>query len=373
MSSENTSNTQICPTCGTRLSASAAKCTVCGTVLSKTASTKAVKVQHMPELTLSLPVMIGLVVLLLAIGAGTVYAVMQSMQPEPGATPLVPTSTITITPTITVTPSPTTTSTPEPTLTPLPPRSYTVAAGDTCLSIAILFDVSYQSIILENNLSADCILSPGNTLLIPQPTPTASPQPTKTLNPTEQAALSCESMDYLVTATDTLGVIAGTYGITIQSLKDFNGLPSDIIYEGQLLKIPLCDRGEKPTATPTPIPPYAAPNLLLPADGAPFTGADVITLQWASIGELRANEAYAVTLEDLTSGEGIKVVEYVTDTKFIVPDELRPPAGIPHVFRWTVLPVRQTGTDADTGNPVWEPAGPVSDLRTFSWTITAGQ
>ena len=371
MSLENTSNTQICPTCGTRLSATASKCTVCGSQLTKTTSTKPVQVSRMPELTVSLPVLIGLIILLLSIGAGTVYAVIQSQQPTAGPQALVPTATTTITPTVTLTPSPTATVTPEPTLTPLPPLTYTVGPGDTCLSIALFFDVSYQSIIVLNGLSADCILNPDQELLIPQPTPTASPQPTSTLNPTEQAAANCETLDYIVTETDSLSGIAATYAVTVQSIKDFNGLTSDLIYSGQKLKVPLCDRGPKDTPTPTPVPPYPAPNLLLPADGSPFTSADIITLQWASVGELRANEAYAVTVEDLTAGEGRKIVEYVTDTKFIIPDELRPAAGTPHIFRWTVLPVRQIGTDKDSGNPIWEPGGPVSIIRTFSWTITA--
>jgi hypothetical protein len=42
----------------------------------------------------------------------------------------------------------------------------------------------------------------------------------------------------------------------------------------------------------------------------------------------------------------------------------------PHVIRWTVVTVRQTGTDND-GNPIWEPAGAVSDPRVFTWTGAA--
>jgi len=50
--------------------------------------------------------------------------------------------------------------------------------------------------------------------------------------------------------------------------------------------------------TPTLPPPYPPANLLLPPDGAPFdTANSIITLQWASVGTLRENEAYAVTVE----------------------------------------------------------------------------
>jgi hypothetical protein len=63
---------------------------------------------------------------------------------------------------------------------------------------------------------------------------------------------------------------------------------------------------------------------------------------------------------------GKKVIEYVTDTKYIVASSLRPSTNTPHVFRWTVLPVRQTGTTKD-GQPVYEPGGALSSPRVFSW------
>jgi hypothetical protein len=40
---------------------------------------------------------------------------------------------------------------------------------------------------------------------------------------------------------------------------------------------------------------------------------------------------------------------------------------MPHIIRWWVLTVRQTGTDED-GNPIWEPAGAASAQRDFIWT-----
>ena len=96
-----------------------------------------------------------------------------------------------------------------------------------------------------------------------------------------------------------------------------------------------------PTPTPTIPPPYPAPNLLLPSDGAAFTLADdVVTLQWASIGTLRPNEEYQVTIEDVTVDQGRRIVDYVTDTKYIVPTSFRPNDNIAHVMRWWVVPVR---------------------------------
>jgi len=322
----------------------------------------------MPEITLSLPVVLGLMVLLLAVGAGTVYAVFQTTQPAQIAIPTI-TQTATVTPTASPSATITPTGTAEPTLTLEPPQVYKVQANDSCLSIAAFFDVSFQSIVTLNNLPIECnTLSIGQELLIPRPTPTASPQPTSTLNPTQEAQANCETIEETVTDTDTLSGLAAKYAVSIESIRQYNGLTSDIILPNQKLIIPLCARGPLATPSPTPIPPYPAANLLLPADGAAFTNAgDVITLQWAAVGEFRLNEAYAVTIEDVTAGT--RRVEYVTDTKFIIPEDLKPTDGVPHTFRWTILTARQVGSDQDTGQPVWEPAGAVSSQRVFSWLV----
>jgi LysM repeat protein len=249
-----------------------------------------------------------------------------------------------------------------------------VRGGDTCIGIAGFFGVSVQSIVTLNNLPAACTnLSPGQALLIPFPTPTTTPLPSATLSSGERTETACEKVEYVVLAEDTLGSISANYGVPMEAIREENGLPGDTVFLGQEITIPLCRRFATPgpSPTPTPPPPYAAPNPLLPADGSPFTSADeTITLQWASVGTLRENEAYAVTIIDVTAGTGEKLVDYVNDTKYIVPADLRPNDNVPHVFRWWVGVVRQSGTD-DDGNPVWEEAGASSAIRDFSWTITA--
>jgi len=368
---KNVDQSSTCPVCGSRISANATRCLVCGSSITKSTekSTKKpeIKGPKAPSVTIALPLVIALVILFLAIGAGAVYAVMNQtgMVVEPTITPTVTsTATITVTPTLTLTP------TIEPSMTPLPDMEYVVQSGDSCLDIAFLFNVSVNSIVVKNNLSATCDnLSVGQTLMIPQPTPTPSPQPTATLSEVDSTVQACNTISYTVGAGDTLSTIARNYNVEMDAIREWNGMTSDIVYEGQPLKIPLCER--LPTAGPTPTatnpPPYQAPSLLLPADGAPFTAAnDTIALQWSSVGTLRSDEYYAVTIEDVTEGEGRRLVDYVTDTKFIVPSSFRPSSSVPHVLRWTVLVVRQTGSSAD-GEAIYQPAGNVSNPRTFIW------
>ncbi len=365
--------TKICPTCGTRLSANATRCHICGTTFTPGGEAKppqTTRRSRMPQITLTLPVALGLLAFFVALGAVMVYLALRQSNRIAEPTP-VPSPTMTLTPTVTPTPLP-----PTPTNTPLPtptPLAYVVKKGDTCGSIALAFNVSIQSIILQNNLSSACTLYVGEKLLIPQPTPTPTPTPKATLSPADATAQACEKITYTVQENDTLSGIAINYNVPIEAIRQYNGLVSNTVFAGQTLIIPLCMRNPTPgpTATPTPPPPYPAPNLLIPVNGAVFTLADdTVALQWASVGELRNNEAYQVTVEDLTADRGRKIVAYVTDTKYVVPASFRPAEPKPHIFRWWVVTVRQVGTD-DEGNPIWKPAGAQSESRVFSWSGAA--
>jgi LysM repeat protein len=322
----------------------------------------------MPEITVGMPVAIGLVVLFLAIGAGMVYLALQ----QTGAM-VDTTETPTLTTTVTLTP----TSTPEPpTITPSPmpsptPLTYIVSADDTCLAIAARFEVSIKSIVLLNNIPASCdTLYEGQELRIPHPTPTATTFPTATLSGIEATVAACDKVAYEVGEGDTLSSISLNYNVPEDAIKSYNGMVSNTVYEGLTLIIPLCERAATPgpSPTPTPPPPYPAPNLLLPTDGGVFSLSDnQVTLQWSSVGLINTNEAYQVSVMDLTEGKGRKLVDYVTDTKFIVPGSFRASDNAPHIYRWTISTVRQVDVD-ENGDSIWEVAGSESEARVFTWT-----
>jgi LysM repeat protein/ribosomal protein L40E len=369
---------QICPTCGTRLSENATRCLVCGTELSTKAAAKSKKTEsgmqtsRMPEVTLSLPAALGALAVILLIGASVVYF---SLRAGIGGQLSEPTLVVTPSETVTITPTATETSIPTaiPTETPPPPFDYTVRTGDTCGGIAVAFGVSVQSIVILNNLPSTCIISVNQVLKIPYPTPTPAPPPTEIPNEATQTAQACEKVPYTVQENDTISSIALNYNVPIDAIKFYNGLSTDNVFLGQTILIPLCERAATPGPTPTAtLPaPYQAPPLLLPADGAAFTLAnDVVSLQWASIGTLRENERYQVTIEDVTSGQGRRITEYATDTKFIVPTSFRPNDDLAHVIRWWVTTVRQNGVD-EQGQPVYESAGALSEKRVFSWVGVA--
>ncbi|MDK1029126.1 MAG: LysM peptidoglycan-binding domain-containing protein [Anaerolineae bacterium] len=383
MSPENSKqNTQVCPTCGTRLSQSATRCLVCGTELSAKAVVekkatkkveKSVQATRMPEITLGLPAALGFIAVILLIGAGLVYGGLSlsgaELQPSP-----VPTATETSLPTATATEVPT--NTPVPTPTELPPFDYTIAAGDTCSLIALNFGISVNSLIILNNLPVACNnLYIGQVVKVPYATVTPAPLPTNTLPPEEQAIVDCEKVSITVQENDTLSSISLNYAVPMTAIKEYNGLSTDSVFLGQGLLIPLCERAATPGPSPTPTnpPPYAAPSLLLPADGGAFTLAnDVVTLQWSSVGTLEDNEIYRVIVEDITAGQARRLTEYETDTKFIVPTTFRPNDNVAHVFRWRITTVRQTGTD-EQGQPIYTSAGADSLNWVFTWVGSAPQ
>ncbi len=359
---------KLCPTCGSRVKEDAERCLVCGTSLNSNQESQVVRGSRMPEITVGLPLAIGLVIFFLSVGAGIVYLALQQAGSASESTPS-PTITQTTTPTTTATPTtPTATPTPQPSPTPL---TYTVSQGDSCLTIAARFEVSIRSIVQLNDIPASCdTLFAGQELLIPHPTPTASPFPTATLSGLEATQAACEKVNYEVEAGDTLNTIALNYNVPEEAIREYNGMVSNTVYEGMPLIIPLCARAATPgpSPTPTPPPPYPAPNLLLPTDGAVFAlDTEQVTLQWSSVGLINENESYRITVVDVTEGQGRKLVEYETDTKFIVPGSFRPRDNSPHVYRWTISTVRQADVDED-GNPIWESAGAVSEPRVFTWT-----
>lgn len=316
-----------------------------------------------PRITISAPLLIAVIVVLLLAGAGLVWAAYIGAFPTVDRSTPTPTPTNTLPPTATHTPSPT--ETPVPTPTPLPPLDYAIQNNDTCISIALIAKISLNSLLAANpTLNCD-FLTVGTIIKVPQPTPTSTPLPTATLGiaPTIPVRPT-----HTVKAGETLAGIAKFYGLNVADIMSVNGIAdANTIAEGQILVIPIDLKplpGPSPTATQPP--PWTAPNPLNPADGSSFAADAAITLQWTSVGELRPGEFYYVTVEDVTCGCA-KIEQFATlETKYSVAESLRPTEAEPHLFRWTVTTVRQRNF-GETGNPIYDSAGATSANRYFIW------
>lgn len=364
-----------CPVCGTKLSENARRCLVCGTDLSSEPSTPKsrkstdkIDSKRIPEIKLNLIALIAIIVIILVLISLLIFFIVNGGKSQVEGLGDQET-TATLTTTATISPTNTATMTPLPTWTPLPPNEYTVKDNETCLDIALQFNTSVQSIILANNLNTSCLISPGIVLQVPQPTLTPSPVPTATPEAFISDLEMCTHTDkIIVDANMTLSSIAANYNVSMSDIRIYNNLPNDIVRQGDTLIIPLCDRlpTAGPTLTPTPLPPYPAPNPLLPHSGAAFGATDeAVTLQWASVASLFPGEVYRVVVQDLTSAEEKILVDYVSDTKFILPASFRPTDTTPHIIQWSVSVARQINSDPN--NPIYEEAGAISEFRVFSW------
>ncbi len=96
--------------------------------------------------------------------------------------------------------------------------AYTVRAGDTLWLLANRFGTSVDAIKRLNGLTSDN-LQIGQVLRIP-------------------AQQSSSYFDYTVRAGDTLWLLANRFGTTVDAIKRLNGLSSDNLQIGQVLRIP---------------------------------------------------------------------------------------------------------------------------------------
>ncbi len=137
--------------------------------------------------------------------------------------------------------------------------TYVVQPGETLYRIAHRFGVSVSALAAYNHISDPTRLSIGQILRIPA-TGTKAVQSQKL--PTKPVPTQTVTYRYTVSRGDTLALIAGRYGITVQNLMRANGLQSNLIHPGQRLVIP----GAKVTVK---VPPLGAVVTAKAATGTP--------------------------------------------------------------------------------------------------------
>lgn len=129
---------------------------------------------------------------------------------------------------------------------------YSVVSGDTLSKIGLQYKMSVVELKKLNSLNSDMIYV-GQKLKVNGNATVTTPTPTTPVTPPVEPA---KTLDYIVKSGDTLGKISQQYKMTVQKLKELNGLKSDMIYVGQKLKVP----GENPAVTtPAPVPATEAP------------------------------------------------------------------------------------------------------------------
>ena len=104
---------------------------------------------------------------------------------------------------------------------------YTVKKGDSLWSIANKYNTTVNELKTLNNLSSNT-LSIGQKLKIPN----------YDIDENDEIEIPSLPITYTVKSGDTLYKIANNYGVTVDELKEFNNLTSNLLSIGQVLKIP---------------------------------------------------------------------------------------------------------------------------------------
>ncbi|MBS4195819.1 C40 family peptidase [Lederbergia citri] len=114
--------------------------------------------------------------------------------------------------------------------------TYTIKSGDTLSKIASNYKVSVAQLYEWNNLKND-LIHPGQVLKISNSKSTVSADPAPKTETVKNNNSVPTTDTYKVVSGDSLSKIALKYGTTVNELKSLNGLTSDMIRVGQVLKV----------------------------------------------------------------------------------------------------------------------------------------
>ena len=131
--------------------------------------------------------------------------------------------------------------------TQVPGASYTVKAGDTLYKIANAYGISVVQLMEWNQLNSSNIFV-GTTLKV------NAARPVVVEKPSNQKPTQTPNGVYTVKSGDSLWNISQKHGLSVAQIKAWNGLKSDFISPGQVLKVANNGNQSKPTPTPAPAP-----------------------------------------------------------------------------------------------------------------------
>lgn len=145
--------------------------------------------------------------------------------------------------------------------------TYTIAKGDTLSKIAAKHSISLSDLMKWNNLNHH-IIHPGQVLKVSNASvPSGNIGSTKPKAPAAGGNVGSEkpkspvagggtptaTTSYVVQKGDTLGHIGKKLGVTVQQLKEWNQLSSDLIFVGQSLKVAQSDNQVEKPVTSAPV------------------------------------------------------------------------------------------------------------------------
>jgi LysM repeat protein len=164
--------------------------------------------------------------------------------------------------------------------------TYKVNAGDSLWKISTSNQLTVQQLMQYNNLSSTSIYVGQNLSLIAPHSHETAPQISTTT--------------YTIKSGDSLSLIAKNYNTSVTELKTINNLTTDIIYIGQVLKVP-----NGTTTETTPIASPSTPNTYTVKSGDSLwriaTNTNLTVTQLKSYNHLTSDSIYVGQVLQLTS------------------------------------------------------------------------
>lgn len=199
---------------------------------------------------------------------------------------------------------------------------YTVKAGDGYWGIARKYGTTVEALKALNGATSN-LIHPGQVLKLPT---TAVIEPntpdTGSDNASSNNADSSTSSSYTIQRGDGLYSIARKYGMTLAQLKSLNGLTSDLIHPGQVLKVSTSTQVASQATLATSSEAEVNSQVEASAEQAP-TEQVINTTEQAVVVEEQApattNEAYTVqagdTLYSIAQRNGLDVYQLIEQNK----------------------------------------------------------
>jgi cellulose synthase (UDP-forming) len=228
----------------------------------------------------------------------------------------------------------------------------------------------------DQNLATPPVLSQNNNLLLPpaeaetagllpvviasSPTPRPSPSPSPSPVPSSSPAptpspTSLRSRPHFSLLATKIQVPTATARPMLPTAPAPSPSPTAVLTRPPTI-VP------SPTLRPTPTMKYAAPTLLEPTYKFMFNAGNTLVLHWQPVGELAADEQYAVRLVYRFQDEVIYRGHQVKQPEWVVPPWLFSQVDGPaHNYDWFVF-VERVNADGSTTM-----ISPQSEIRNFTW------
>lgn len=185
--------------------------------------------------------------------------------------------------------------------------TYKVVKGDTLFGIGRRFGMSVEDLKSLNGLVSNN-LNIGQTLKVRVSGPSAPPASTP------PAPAGGGTQQYVVVRGDTLFGISRKFGMTVDALKALNGLISNNLSVGQVLRV----RGSGTAPTPTPIPTTPQPQT---PDPAPPVSGNFLTARQQFRLEIRRESffnRYFLTVPLTNGGQVVATMTDNVNSRFMV-------------------------------------------------------